>query len=156
MKRLTLQAAIAVLALGTALPAGAICKWKDAQGRVQYSDHPPAGVRCEGTVNVPPPAPSAPAGAAAAPQARTVQEQEMEFRKRRLEREEAEKRQLKEKEVADARQANCETARAQVAGLTTGGRVVRYDANGQRMFLSDEEIASELAKARRSVDQFCR
>lgn len=153
MTRFVLQAALAVTALGITLPASAICKWKDEQGRVQYSDAPPPGVRCEGTVSVPPPTSS---GAAAPPRSRTVQEQEMEFRKRRLEREEAEKKQEKEKEVADAKRQNCEYARAQLAGLQSGGRIARSDASGQRSFMSDEEIAAEAVKAQKMVDQYCK
>ncbi len=155
MKRFLLQAALAAAALCIALPASAICKWKDANGRVQYSDNPPPGVRCEGTVSVPPPVSSG-SSTASKPSSRSVQEQEMEFRKRRLEREEADKKAQKERDVSDAKRQNCEAARAQAAGLASGGRVVRYDANGQRMFLSDEEIAAELAKTQKQVDQYCK
>ena len=155
MTRFLLQAGLAAAALCIALPASAICKWKDENGRVQYSDNPPPGVRCDGTVSVPPPVSSG-SPAAARPQSLSPQEQEMEFRKRRLEREEADKKAQKEREVSDAKRQNCEAARAQAAGLTSGGRVVRYDANGQRMFLSDEEIAAELARAQKQVDQYCK
>lgn len=155
MKRFPLQVVFAAAALCIALPASAICKWKDENGRTQYTDNPPPGVRCEGTVSVPPPT-SAGASGAAKPSSRSVQEQEMEFRKRRLEREEADKKAQKEREVSDAKRQNCEAARAQAAGLSSGGRVVRYDANGQRMFLSDEEIAAELAKTQKQVDQYCK
>ena len=153
MKRILLQAAVAAIALGNALPAAAICKWRDADGRMQYADKPPPGARCEGTVSVSPPASTSTANK---PPPRSVQDQEMEFRKRRLEREEAEKKAQKEDEAAQARRQNCEAARAQAAGLGAGGRVVRYDANGQRMFLSEEEVAAELERARKQVSQYCK
>jgi hypothetical protein len=145
------QIAAALLCL-SASHAFAICKWKDANGRTQYSDAPPAGVQCEGTIKAPPPMNSG--GAPAAPQ--TYQEKEMEFRKRRVEKQEAEKKADQEKQAADAKQQNCEAAKNRVLGLQRGGRVGRYDANGQIYYLSDEQIAKELSDAQKQADQICK
>lgn len=139
-----------VIALGIAPQALAICKWTDANGRVQYANKPPQGVRCESTISAPPPVSSS-----AAPAPRSIQEQEMEFRKRRLERGEAERKAERELEAGEAKRKACEEARARAAGLATGGRMARYDANGERRFLSDEEIAAELAAARKQAEALC-
>lgn len=146
------QIAAALLCL-SASHAFAICKWKDANGRTQYSDAPPAGVQCEGTIKAPPPVNS---GNAKPAPAQSYQEKEMEFRKRRVEKQEAEQKAEKEKQAADARMQNCEAAKSRVMGLSRGGRVGRYDANGQLYYLSDEQIAKELADAQKQADQICK
>lgn len=145
------QIAAALLFL-SASHAFAICKWKDANGRTQYSDAPPAGVQCEGTIKAPPPSSSG--AAPAAPQ--SYQEKEMEFRKRRVEKQEAEQKAEKEKQAAEAKAQNCEASKSRVLGLSRGGRVGRYDANGQLYYLSDEQIAKELSDAQKQADQICK
>ena len=133
--------------------ASAICKWKDANGRTQYSDAPPAGVQCEGTIKAQPPISS---GAAKPATPQSYQEKDMEFRKRRLEKQEAEQKAEQEKQQVAAKQQNCEAAKNRVTGLTRGGRVARYDSNGQLYYLGDDDIARELAEARKQADQACK
>lgn len=145
----------AVLLMLFASHASAICKWKDANGRVQYADAPPPGVQCEGTIKAQPPiSGAAPANTKAAPP--SYQEKEMEFRKRRVEQEEAAKKAEKEKQQDDLKRQNCQAAKNQVMGLSRGGRVSRYDANGQLYYLSDNDIARELAEARKQEEQLCK
>lgn len=146
----------ALAASFAALPADAeICRWKDASGRTQYSDTPPPGVKCIGTVR-PLPSTAAPAGPGAAAAPKSYQEREMDFRKRRLDKLEAEQKAKQEKEQADAKKAVCENARARVMGLQRGGRVARYDSSGQINYLDDEAIARELADAQKLADEACR
>ncbi len=141
----------AVIALGVAPHASAICKWTDANGRVQYSNKPPQGVRCETTISSPPPASSS-----SAPATRSVQEQEMDFRRRRIERNEAEMRAEKERAETEERKKACEEARARIAGLSAGGRIARYEASGERRFLTEEEIAAEIGKTRKQAEVLCK
>lgn len=146
---------IALAASFAALPAGAeICRWKDASGRTQYSDAPPPGVKCVGTVR-PLPATGTP-GTASGAAPKSYQEREMDFRKRRLDKLEAEQKAKQEKEQAEAKKAFCENARARVTGLQRGGRVARYDSSGQITYLDDEAIARELADAQKLADEACR
>jgi hypothetical protein len=147
----------AVLALSAGVASADICRWKDANGRTQYSDSPPPGAKCEGTVRAPATAPAAaPAGAGETATPKTYQEKEMEFRKRRLDKQEAEKKAQQEKEQVAAKKATCDSARSRVAGLQHGGRVAKYDANGQIIFLDEADIAREIADARRTAEQACR
>ena len=157
MNRTAMIVVASAAALFLANPAFAICKWKDANGRTQYADQPPPGVQCNESIKVQPPAAASSSrneGAAAAPL--NPQEKEMEFRKRRLEREEADKKFELDRALTEAKKTNCENARNRFNGLQGGGRVVRFDANGQRFFLSDEEVEVEIAQARKQVDQYCR
>lgn len=133
--------------------ASAICKWKDASGRTQYSDAPPPGVQCEGTIKAQPPISS---GAAKPNTPQSYQEKDMEFRKRRLEKQEAEQKAEQEKQQEENKRLNCESAKNRVAGLSRGGRVARYDANGQIYYLGDDDIAKELAEARKQAEQACK
>ena len=153
MKKFTITL-LALVASLAALPATAdICRWKDANGRTQYSDAPPPGVQCIGTVK-PGGAPSGAAGTAAAP--KSIQEREMDFRKRRLDKLEAEQKAKQDKEQSDAKRAMCENARARVMGLQRGGRVARYDSSGQIQYLDEEAIAKEVADAQRMADEACK
>jgi len=145
--------AAAALLLLFAGHASAICKWKDADGRTHYTDAPPPGVKCEGTIKTQPPI-STGTATPAAPQ--SYQEKDMEFRKRRLEKQEAEQKAEQEKQQAEAKRQNCESAKSRVAGLSAGGRVGRYDAKGQIYYLGDDDIARELAEARKQADQACK
>ncbi|MFO1322121.1 MAG: DUF4124 domain-containing protein [Burkholderiales bacterium] len=151
------------LALSVAAPASAaICRWKDASGNTQYSDNPPPGVQCIGTVRPPRPGTAAPAPAAGAPgtpaptAGKSAQEQEMEFRKRRTDKLEAEKKAAQEKEQAEMKRVACDNARTRLAGLQKGGRVAKYDASGQLVYLDEEQIARELADVKRAEAEACK
>lgn len=150
-----IRTALLCLTLAFAASAEAqICRWKDAAGKTHYADSPPPGVECEGRVR-PPPRPTAAAPAAGGAPS-SYQEKEMEFRKRRQEKLEAEQKAQQEKELAEQNKAACEQARNRVAGLQRGGRVARYDASGQINYLGEEEIARELAEARRALKEVCK
>jgi Domain of unknown function (DUF4124) len=136
-------------------------KWTDENGKIHYSDQPPSSsVKRPETIKQPKgstPAPAA-AGDSTKPAAgpKTAAEQEMEFRKRRLEAAEAEAKAEKDAQAAEEKKRNCERSKAQVASLETGGRITRSAANGEQVYLNDQEIAKELASARKIADSWCK
>ena len=150
MKRLS----VAIwLTLCLALPVSAqMYKWVDANGKVQYSDKPPpSNVKTE-KLRESAPAPTAPAASdakdgakkdAAKAGPKTVAEQEQAFRKRQLDaakaREEDGQKQAESREKAE----NCKRAKAALANLQMGGRQVRIDEKGERVFLDDQQIFQE-------------
>ena len=142
------------------LPAWAgLYKWIDENGKVHYSDQPPPGdAKQTQTMKESKSAAAAPnaAGAKPAAAAKTPAEQEMEFRKRRLEAAEAEAKAKKEAEATEEKKRNCDRANAQVASLQRGGRMTRPGANGEQVYMSDEEIAKELVSARKVADSWCK
>jgi hypothetical protein len=141
---------IFALLLTAALPAlsAEIRKWVDPDGTVHYSDQPPAGVQDRKLDIKPRPAsPAAPA--------QSLSDKEIEFRKRRMEAENARLKEEKAAADAQARQQSCERAKGQLSMLQAGGRVVRFNARGEREFLSDEDRGREMAAAQRDVDQWC-
>jgi hypothetical protein len=171
--------------LAFALPSdAALYKWVDAEGNVHYSDQPPPAGAGEAKTMEAPRAPragrtksapnadagsgeaagqagareaAAPAGQAVKPGTpKSIAEQEMEFRKRRLEAAEAEAKAQKDAQEAAEKKRSCEQAQRRVAAFERGGRITRYDASGEQVFLNDDEIGRELVDARRAADSWCK
>jgi hypothetical protein len=145
-----------------AAPAAAqTYKWTDAEGKIHYSDQPPpANVKDQTTVT--PRKPSSPnAGSvstekgAPAAKARTYVEQEAEFKKRQVEAAEREAADKKKAGEATEKKQNCEQARSQLKSLQTGGRMTRSNAQGEREYLSDAQIAQEIERSKKAVDGWC-
>lgn len=120
-------------------------KWVDRNGRVQYGDTPPPGASAQ-PLRVPA-RPAAPA-AAQAPEAPAAG-------KRREEAEKGQQKQAKAEQEAKTRKDNCERAQASARVLESGRRLTRTDANGERSFLDEEEIAKETARVRQMVQEWC-
>ncbi len=160
------------LALCVALPASAqMYKWVDANGKVQYSDKPPpSNIKTE-KLRAPPPAPGAPATGATAGAAKagtqkdkdaakagpkTPAEQEQAFRKRQLEASKAQEADEKKQAQARDKAEHCRRANAAVAALQLGGRQQRIDSKGERVFLDEQQIGQELAKAQQEAAAACK
>lgn len=151
---------IIIFSLLVALPAAAQpYRWVDADGRVQYSDRPPAGNTKAAPVKNAVGSATGSSGAsnAKAPAApKSAAEQEQAFRKRLAERDEAAKKQA-ELEVELRRKADaCDQARRSLVGLEQSGRQVRFEPNGERTYLSEEQIEVEKGKARSAIATTCK
>ena len=173
-----LLAALSAAALACSAPAAAQWAWRDAAGRMVYSDVPPPGsVPARNIVHQPSAAPAPrtdalpepqseapaeakaqpePQRAAAPPRAPTYVEREIESRKRQQQLAAAEKKAADE----DARKAqiaeNCDRLRAYQRALEGGYRVARVNAAGQQEFLDDAARASETERTRAQIEQQCR
>ena len=175
MKRLSVALALALCA---ALAASAqMYKWVDSDGRVQYSDKPPpSNIKTE-TLRTPGRAASAPAagegkgegkgeakgeGKGVAPKdaakagPKTAVEQDQAFRKRQLDAAKAQKEETQKQADARDKAENCKRAKAGLANLQIGGRQVRIDEKGERVFLDDQQIVQETAKAREEAAAACK
>ena len=156
-----------LLTLCVVLPASAqMYKWVDADGKVRYSDTPPpTNVKTE-KLRIPAQAPAVPAPKSAASKAgaskeasksapRTPAEQEQAFRKRQQEAaKEQEKQAQKESETA-GRADDCKRARAALAGLEAGGRQATVNEKGERVYLDEQQIVQEKARAQQAVTANC-
>lgn len=144
-------------------PAAAQWKWRDAQGRVQYSDRPPpttvpdrdilarpAAARTTGTGIVSSPSVAGASGpvsgsttsavpAPAAASAPTAGET-----RRRAQ------------EDATRRADNCARARDYARTVESGQRLTRTNERGEREFLDDGQRAAELRRAREVIASDCR
>ena len=131
-------------------------KWVDKDGRTQYGDTPPPGVKA--TRIKPPPAgtATAPAAPAASKDGKKPLSPEAGFQKRQQEREAEEKKANETAEADAARRQNCESAQAQVRTIQSGQRMSTTNAQGERVFLDDSQIAAELARAQKAVAESCK
>jgi hypothetical protein len=165
MKRIFLLAAMvgfAALASGNALAQQ--YKWTDRNGKVQYGDVPPAGVKA-----TPLKRPAASPAASAAPKADgkddapkeaskgplTPAEQEAEYRKRQIEAQKNREKEEKTTREAQEKRENCTSSQEQLRLLESGQRYSRTDAKGERYYVEDEQRAAETAKARKRVSEWC-
>jgi Domain of unknown function (DUF4124) len=150
----------AILSLALATPAvlaqdATVFKWTDAEGTTHYSDQPPANSKAEQLpIRVrrgdrPSSAGKAKAKAEATV-ANNVNPQEEDVAPAAEAGSESEKEQLL-KERQDA----CEKAKSRASQYDSARRVYRPGPAGERVYLTDEELDTERANARRSVSQWC-
>lgn len=156
----------AAAALVTApLSAQTQWKWRDANGRIQYSDRPPPRSvpdqailgRPGGTTGSAPAPAAAPAPSASAPPAAaSAIDPALAEKRRQAEAAEAAKRKADEDKLARQRQDNCQRAREYLRTLESGIRIARSNAQGDREYLDDTQRQSEAARAREIIDSDCR
>jgi hypothetical protein len=145
MKRVLLCAA---LIAWSGMASAVVYKWVDAQGKLQYGDRPPDGVHAqvvEGLGTHPSRAASAPASSTptAGAQTKTVSAQEASAKK------------AVDEDVAQTRDKQCADAQDRYKKLIEGRKLYKTGANGERQYLTSEEIDSERINAKQSVDTIC-
>lgn len=142
------------LALPMAVSAQQLYRWVDKDGKVRYSDRPPpAGVPSR-TLDVPgtaAPAGNAPAGTAPS----SLQQQEEAFKKRMEEQKKAEEKAAAAAKDEAAKEENCRRARASLATLESGRRILRSNEKGEQFYIDDATRAQEIERARQSVQEWC-
>jgi hypothetical protein len=137
MKRVLLCAAL--LAWST-LASAVVYKWVDAEGKVEYGDRPPDGVHAEvvemlGTNSR---FAGTPAPAAEKPPAIP-----------------SETKKAVDADVAQAREKQCADAQDRYKKLIEGRRLYKTGDNGERQYLTSEEIDAERLNAKRDIDLIC-
>ena len=131
----------------TPVAFGQLYKSVDKDGRVTYTDQPPATTESKQLKINPGPSPAPPASA-----------------KDRIKEQEKGKAASSEKAKADeeaakrakANEERCASARAQLRNLGEGGRFTALDAKGERYFLDEKQVEAERAKAQKAVDESCK
>ena len=168
MRHKPLVFALVLLALASS--AQAQWKWRDARGNVQYSDLPPPPGVPDKDILVRPPtagrptiivapigaaasAASAPKPAASAP---TKAELDAAARQKQEQDSQAAKQKEEERRVAEQKRENCNRAQANLRDLQSGTRLTRTNDKGERVFMDETQIASEMARARDLVTSECR
>jgi hypothetical protein len=150
MKRLLLLAA-----LGACFAASAQqYKWVDQNGRTQYGDNPPPGVkatRLQGPAGSS--APSAASQSGNKPMG--ASEQETAFRKRQEDAATATAKDDKSARAAAEKKDACERSQEYLRMLESGVRISRTDASGERSYMEDDQRAAETNKVRAMVKQNC-
>jgi hypothetical protein len=156
-----LQHAVVTLALfGCASAAMAQYVWLNEKGVKQYSDvPPPASVPNSRILKSPGSLPRAEEAAQTGnaadteqkPAAKSLAERNADFEKRRAEQAEKDKQAADKARQAAARKKNCEDARDYNRALTSGQRISRMNAEGERVYISDEERAREERETQRTL-----
>jgi hypothetical protein len=145
MKRLSVLPLLALLGGLLAWSASAQqYKWVDQNGRTQYGDQPPPGVKA--TPLRPPPAGSAaPAAQKPAGKAPSGADKDAD-----------QKKQAAAAQDAEAKKANCAAAQTNMQTLETG-RVRRPDPKtGELVYMEDAQLADAKEQARRSIAEWCK
>ncbi|CAN5201629.1 hypothetical protein BH11PSE10_BH11PSE10_21330 [soil metagenome] len=156
--------------LGTlALPAQAQWKWRDAGGKIQYSDLPPpsstpdkdilqrpAGLKQPAVIVIPfgtTVAASAPAPVASGP---GKAELEQQAKQKLQEQELAAKQKEDERKVAQQRRENCGRAQDNLKLLQNGVRLTRPNERGETVVLDERQRAEETQRTRAVIGTECR
>ena len=140
MKRVIL---CALLLTWSTLASAVVYKWVDAQGKTQYGDRPPDGVHAEVVEGLgrdsrpatsPPPAAKAPN----APAATTT-----------------DVKKAVQSDVSTAREKQCTDAQERYKKLIEGRHIYKTGDNGERVYLSSQEIDEERVNAKKDIDDTC-
>ena len=147
MKRLLLFAA---LVTWSGMAGAVVYKWVDAQGKLQYGDRPPDGVHAEvvellGT-HVARAAPAKPSESAPSLKATNRDQPNQD---------DAGAKKAVADDVAQTRDKQCADAQDRYKKLIEGRRLYKAGADGERQYLTSEEIDSERVNAKREIDAIC-
>ncbi len=147
MKRVLLFAALVVW---STVASAVVYKWLDADGHVHYGDQPPDGVRAEvvellgthaGAVPAAPPSTAARTAAQPAAAAATATANKDKA--------------ADPAEAAAAREQQCNDAKARLKQLTEGRHLYKPGENGDRQYLTSDEIDAARLDAKKEVDTVC-
>ena len=140
-----------VVGLTFATPAlTEIYKYRDSQGRLVYSDHPPAtGTAEKIQIKSPPPASHDDTVNRQAEQLSAWRQAESERAERT--RQEADVQNEKNGE----RERRCKAARRQMAEFGVDGRKYHFDADNKKVYYSSAEIDQKRAEAKAQLSQYC-
>jgi len=139
-----------VLAAMAGAPAAAVFRWVDADGQVHYSDTP---VRDAERIEIES-RPTDPERVRAREEQAAALRAERQLRASQ-QTEDAAAQASDAERVAAERAANCASARQRLANYETAHRLYRPLADGEREYLSDEELDTARAEARLSVEEWC-
>ena len=139
MKRVIL---CALLMAWSTLASAVVYKWVDAQGKTQYGDRPPDGVHAEVVEGLgrdsrpatsPPPAAKASSAPVATPDVKKAVQND----------------------VSTAREKQCTDAQERYKKLIEGRHIYKTGDNGERVYLSSQQIDEERVNAKKDIDDTC-
>ena len=141
---------IAILGLAPPLQADTMYRTVDAEGRVTYSDRPLSPLSQRISVDVTGP------NTSEAARLSKVQAAEAAADQQRIQQGQHDAEEAKKAAAHEAvQQQRCNAARGRYATFAAGGRLFRTDADGNRVYLSDEEIDQQRTLAKAAMDSAC-
>ncbi|MDO8933694.1 MAG: DUF4124 domain-containing protein [Rhodocyclaceae bacterium] len=139
------------LVLHSLTVAAQLYSWKDADGKIHYSDEPPPA-KTQARKVAPPPAPSADPAATR----KNLAEMEMASRKKQKEAKDSAAKAEKEKADTEERRINCDKAKGNLQSIESGLTRFTTNAKGERVALEGAVRDAELASARKAADEWCK
>jgi len=122
-------------------------KWTDANGKVQYGQHPPAGVSAEHIQSA-----RQPSGNPAT----LTPQQRVEALDKRLATEAEQKAEAeKQQQNAENRKINCANARKNLEQLSYGGNRLVHMPDGSYQRMDEKQKQAEIKKNQDAVKEFC-
>lgn len=148
-----LNFAVVALSLFSLTAHAGLNKWVDAEGKIHYSDAPPPdNVKAEAVRNI---AGKGQAEAPATYSTKTYAEREAEMKKNKLAKEEAEAKRSREQADLAGRKQNCAASQQNLRALQDGGRMVTYDAKGEKSYLDDAARELRIKEAQKNIGAYC-
>jgi hypothetical protein len=151
MKRVLLCAA---LLAWSGLSAAAVYKWVDAQGKVMYGDRPPDGVKAE-IVNLLGNRIPGPAARRQSDSSRSSGSSADSSNSSKPPPLKDDAKKAVAQDVAAAKAKQCADAQERYRKLIEGRHIYKEGKEGERQYLSSEEIDSERLNAKHDVDTIC-
>jgi hypothetical protein len=132
----------AVLMAWSTLASAVVYKWVDAQGKTQYGDRPPDGVHAEVVEGL---GHNSRSAASAPPAARspTAPDPTTDVKK------------AVQNDVSTTREKQCTDAQERYKKLIEGRHIYKTGDNGERVYLSSQEIDEERVSAKKDIDDIC-
>jgi|SRR5476649_1817219 hypothetical protein len=145
MKRLLLFAA---LIAWSGVAGAVVYRWVDAQGKVLYGDRPPDGVHAEvvellGT------------HVTRTTSAKDASQPSRTGAKNDSGQDDASTKKAVDNDVQQVKDQQCAAAQEQYKKLIEGRRIYKTGADGERQYLTSEEIDTQRADAKREIDATC-
>ncbi|HXF77832.1 MAG TPA: DUF4124 domain-containing protein [Usitatibacter sp.] len=144
MKRIIVLAIALCLA---PLASAQLYKYVDKDGKTVYTDQPPPDAEAKRVGNTS----SVPAAAG-----KSYVERDKELQKGRDKAKEEAKKADEKSRVAADRDDACRQATAQARMYDEGGRFMKTNEQGEKVYLSDDEIEAAKQKSHREADEACK
>jgi hypothetical protein len=147
--------AVAIALCVAPLASAQLYKYIDKDGKTVYTDQPPPNVQTK-PVNAPPPGPTAAGSKNGTSGNKSALERDKELEKTREQAKEQSKKQDEAAQKAKQAEQRCTQAQSSYQQYSEGGRLLKYNEKGERVYMDDEEIAKSLQKARQEMEEACK
>jgi hypothetical protein len=144
MKRFLLFAALIVW---SGVAGAVVYRWVDAQGKVMYGDRPPDGVHAEVVELLGTHVARTTSSKESTPSSRTGAKNEGQ--------DDASTKKAVDSDVQQVKDQQCAAAQEQYKKLIEGRRIYKTGPDGERQYLTSEEIDTQRADAKREIDATC-
>jgi len=148
-------AAIAIF-LATATVAAQVFKWIDKDGKVNFSDTPPPAEAVKGEAKKLTVLPAANTPAPAPAKVKIAVDQAKEAEKKKTELADKGKKDETAEQNAKQNEERCKDAKRYLSTLDSGTPIRQSNDAGERVFMNDEQRASETARAKIAATESCK